>query len=506
MFHRRIKAIILISFLLYFIQSPSIAQEASQYVPINRANNALMDYLINSGNIHPHFTLQQPYYNLSCDSIAGYNIQNIFYFMRNKSMRYKKENTVSISLTGADKYKYLNNRNANRYRASGSVYVNYPHVIFYNRTTIDQDYKYDPNYAGDLSESAHWLYGRVNDAYGRFYMDHFNFFIGRTHRNWGPPDSYSLMLSNYAYSYDHVFASYQNKFLKFSLIFTRLENLPAWGQNDPNNLDSLTFYPKASKFLAGHRLDLNFSKNFQVALTEMATYGGPNRDFDLSFVNPMTLYYGLQRNDQKLNDGNWSLDVFYKPKPKITLYGQFMIDDIIVNNEPGQNDRANFPDRLGLNVSIRSGDIFLKGLNISAKYIRIWNRTYQSRWTWENYHYRGLGLGYPCASCEEFKLKIGYWGEFPLFIQDEFIIGRYGHVSLTDVFIPRKEPFPVPPAINNLVNRFMAHYFLNEKTDIFLNVEYFKNPNHYLNRLNQGSKFTFSLGLSHILGLSFFPN
>ena len=240
-----------------------------------------------------------------------------------------------------------------------------------------------------------------------------------------------------------------------------------------------------------------------MGLTEMATYGGPNRDFDLSFANPMTFYYGLQRNDRKLNDGNWSLDVFYKPKQKITLYGQFMIDDIIVNNEPGENDRASFPDRLGFNVSVRSGDIFLKGLNVSAKYIRIWNRTYQSRWTWENYHYRGLGLGYPCASCEEFKLKLGYWGKFPLFIQDEFIIGRYGHVLLTDVFIPKKEPFPVPPVINNIINRFMVHYFLSENTDIFMNVEYFKNPNHYLNRLNQGSQFTFSLGLSHSLGLRF---
>ena len=116
----------------------------------------------------------------------------------------------------------------------------------------------------------------------------------------------------------------------------------------------------------------------------------------------MTFYYGLQRNDGKLNDGNWSLDIFFKPTPKLTLFGQFMIDDIIVNNEPGQNDRTNLPDRFAMNISIRSGDFFL-GLNTNISYIRVWNRTYQSILTWENYHYRGLGLGYPCASCEEIK-------------------------------------------------------------------------------------------------------
>ncbi|WP_413855640.1 hypothetical protein, partial [Desulfobacula sp.] len=39
-----------------------------------------------------------------------------------------------------------------------------------------------------------------------------------------------------------------------------------------------------------------------------------------------------------------------------------------------------------------------------------WNYTYHSRDSWENYHYKGLRLGYPFSSSEEIKLKIGYWG------------------------------------------------------------------------------------------------
>ena len=80
------------------------------------------------------------------------------------------------------------------------------------------------------------------------------------------------------------------------------------------------------------------------------------------------------------------------------------------------DDRARFPDRLGVMFSTRTGDILLLGLNLDLTYTRIWNRTYQSKFTWENYHYRQLGLGYPCASCEEVKFKFGYWGLFPLYI------------------------------------------------------------------------------------------
>ncbi|MCK5033486.1 MAG: hypothetical protein KAS18_07625, partial [Calditrichia bacterium] len=149
----------------------------------------------------------------------------------------------------------------------------------------------------------------------------------------------------------------------------------------------------ARKYMVGHRLDINFYDNFQIALTEMAMYGGANRDIELALFNPMNFYYALQRNDKKAISGLWALDVFYKPVKTVSLYGQFLLDDIVVNNDPGVDDRARFPDRLGLMLSVRTGDFLLPGSNYDLTYVRIWNRTYQSKVTYENYHYRQLGLG-----------------------------------------------------------------------------------------------------------------
>ena len=499
---KNIFKIIIICFIL--VQNSQLCGQANlHYSHLSDVNYEFYDYMINAGYISPQFAMHQPYQHLVFDSKKIGKNEKIYRYIKNKYFNSEKLHGVAAELEISDKLKYLNQNTANRYRASGSVYISYPYIRLFNRTTIDEEYKYDPKFAGDLSESSHWLFGRVNDAYMDIDFGNFNIFAGRMKRNWGAPDSYSLMLSNNPYSYDHLYFSYQNNFLKLSVLCARLEDLSALGLNIPDQPDSLTFYENARKFLVGHRLDVHFSKNLQIGLTEMATYGGPDRDFDVSFLNPMTFYYGLQRNDRKLNDGNWSLDIFYKPTSKFTLYGQFMIDDIVVNNEPGQNDRANHPDRFAMSISIRSGDLFLTGLNTNLSYVRIWNDTYQSRWTWENYHYRGLGLGYPCASCEEIKLKFGYWGKFPLFIQNEFIIGRYGDVSFTDVFNLKKESFPVPPVTYNIVNRFSAYYFLTNQTRFYLRLESYKDADHYLNRLNQGSSFTFSLGFSYKIGHSF---
>jgi hypothetical protein len=469
------------------------------------AQYAFIDYLINSGRKMPPFVMQQPYTTDLFQENGKYsgffgNYWQKYYGFRSLGDTAVNQTGLSGQLLFSEKGKYLNEELANRFQAHGGIHIIYPYLTLGNRTGIDQEYKYDPNYAGDLSESENWLWGRVNDAYMNLNFKNFTFFIGRTSRNWGPVGQYSLLLSNHPYTYDHLFFSYANKWLKLSLIFSQLESLNALGYDKPDRYpDSLTVYSNARKFLVGHRLDFRILDNLQLAFSEMTIYGGEDRDIDHWFLNPMTFFYGLQRNDRKPNNGNWSVDVFYKPVKKLTLYGQLFIDDFIVNNEPGQNDRARFDDRLAVYASVRSGDLPLRGLNAEVSYNRVWNRTYQSRWTYENYHYRELGLGYPCASCEEVKIKLGYWGLFPLFIENEFMLGRFGATRLTDVNLLRKEPFPAPPVTENLANIFVMKYYLKTWFDIFLNVQYFREPEHYLNRLNEDSNLTINFGFRLLL-------
>lgn len=69
---------------------------------------------------------------------------------------------------------------------------------------------------------------KINDAYLNVNAGPFDLFFGRMDRNWGTLSSPGLILSNNHYSYDHAQISYTAKRGKFSMIFTRLEDLIAF--------------------------------------------------------------------------------------------------------------------------------------------------------------------------------------------------------------------------------------------------------------------------------------
>ena len=484
------KCLLLLQILFLCFSGSAFPQIAGNYFPLNNRIYQFIDYEINRGEFLPDFVLQQPI-SFSQIFVSRNGSQTADYFR----MRWEKwlGQPGSKFILNASDFLKSDEVLFNRTRLEGGFFYHSKNFTIGNLTTFDQNYKRDPYFAGDLSESDSWLYGRINEAYVEMNFNRFNFFIGRTQRNWGPIGEYSLILSDNPYSYDHALFQYRANTFRFSMIFARLEDLTAVTYKNPDSLIS-----DCRKFLVGHRLDLMISRNLQFGFTEMATYGGPGRDFEFSFMNPANFYYPVQRNDQRQMDGFWAVDMFYKPAKKWTLYGQFLIDDIIVNNEPGQNDRAQYPDRFAGTFSLRTADLILPGTNINFTYTRVWNRTYQSKTSWENYHYRGLGLGYPCASCEEIKFEFGYWGKFPFYLHNKMIWGRYGAVGLDDVFLMIKEKFPIAPVTNNFIDQLTVDYFFNPSLNITADFIYRKNPDHYSNRTSDKSNFIFKIGISYL--------
>ena len=461
-------AIVLLS-----IISNSVSQVGVKYIFPGNPVYYYFDYLINSGAAIPRYVLRQPF-EMGKDLPAKSTNKKGRFFAHYWNKFYYN-NRANIFFSPGDQIK-RDNSFLNYYRVFGGIIYSSSNITLVNRTEVNQNYKKDRFFAGDLSESSHWLYGRITDAYAVINFGKFDFFIGRTQRNWGAVGEKSLILSDNPYSYDHINLNYTTDHYKLSLIYAQLENLDAYSKSKVEDVPQLV--ADARKYLVGHRLDVRLKSNLQIAFTEMATYGGKERDIELVFMNPMTFYYPTQRNDQKQLDGFWSFDIFYKPTTKFTCYGQFLIDDIIVNNDPGVNDRAKYPDRFGMLISLRSAD-FIDGLNLDLTYVRVWNRTYQSKFTWENYHYRGLGLVYPCASCEEIKIKFAYWGFFPFFFLNEAIYGIYGNVELTDLFPLTKETFPIEPVQYNFLDNLKFYYFYNPILSLFASVEYRDKVEHY---------------------------
>ncbi len=488
--------------LFLFMVVPRLrAQEGVKFLYLDEAPvTAYLDYLINSGRFHPTWIFQQPY-ELDTLLFSAEGKSAGRYFRRYWQRAYG-EKEFSIRFQVREELRAHNGTFFERGAVAGIGQYLSEHVTVANRTAVDEDYKYDPRFAGDLSE-ADRIFGRVNDAYLNLRFGAFNAFIGRMKRNWGAPGSPGLILSDHPYTYDHLLLSYTTRHFRLSLIFAQLEDLAAQIYDPLGNPPTLQSISRARKYLVGHRLDVRLSDQFQFALTEMATYGGPNRNIDFLLLNPANFYYAIQRNDRRSINGKWSLDLFYQPQLPVSFYFQFLLDDIVLNtDEPDEREKRE--DRFALTFSVRNADL-LQGLNLGMTYVRVWNRTYQAFSTWENYHFRELSLGYPCASCEEIKLKWDYWGLFPLYFGNESILGRYGSVRLTDFYPYDKASFPLAPVTNNFFNELTIRYFYHPAIHFWLKARYVDKEGHYANRIDNFPGWTFFLGSRFHFGWGLTP-
>lgn len=474
-----------------------LAQDAAprQILYLDDWTYDLIAYGINNGTFNPQFVLNQPYdvaeVKAGLAPSGRWRELILPYLDRfygtpgtGKLILYGRNNVSVVSeselplRSGARAAPFgevalFDNRSKNHYNVAAQFNLNLPHLSLVNRTSINSEFLDDPLYPGDTGE---WIYGRLQDAFANVTFGSFDLFLGRTDRNWGMPGSPSMILSNNPYSYDHAQFSYRAGKIKFSMLVSRLEDLQ--GLNVQSDFPDSLFH--ARKYLTTHRIDLALSKRLQLGFTELAMYGGPGRDFEFSYLNPMSYFYLVQRNTGQEISGLWAIDFFYAPAKQWNVFAQVLLDDIILNNDdPGERDRN--PDRLGIQLRVSQADRLLQGLQTGLEYTRLGNRTYQAFRTWENFQTREKGLGYPAASVERLSVFANYFDLFPAIIKVTAAYQRSGDARLTDVFRGGKAPkFPVGVVETTWQAEARIRYLLNPWSQLTarVGVERIKNFGH----------------------------
>ncbi|MCB0284863.1 MAG: hypothetical protein KDF60_19950, partial [Calditrichaeota bacterium] len=74
------------------------------------------------------------------------------------------------------------------------------------------------------------------------------------------------------------------------------------------------------------------------------------------------------------------------------------------------------------------------------------------------------------------------------------VYGRYGAVSLMDLFPGQHEYFPVKPVKFNLLNDFELQYSFNSSISTYLNIRYLHSPGHYLSRIQNSKGWSARIG------------
>lgn len=237
--------------------------------------------------------------------------------------------------------------------------------------------------------------------------------IGRDYLQLGPGRGAQLLFSDNSRAFDMYYFRIGNRFLNFS----------AWGiELDRRRIpaaDSVNaaLARNSNRFLNGHRFSVQLKDRWFLGFNEVIVYGGPNRRWELPFVNPFQLYYAASVNleDVKLA-GNifYSIDWDLYLRDDLEIYGEFMLDDYQVESEQSSDlEPAEFGLLAGVNWTNVAGFTRSK---LNVEYSQVRNRTYNIlRSDWEKYLHRNEEIGhYLGNNFERFEASFDYWARSDL--------------------------------------------------------------------------------------------
>ena len=368
-----------------------------------------------------------------------------------------------------DRFRYtkINKRN---FRFSGKLGINNPkydphtnfktylklqalfdfdNVLLFSSVDFDKTLKDDNLFHGDKNE---WATVFIKNAYAVFRKKGIEVFGGRVSRNFGILNEYSSILSNYSYPFDHFGFSLTKSNLKFSFYTARLNNIQEGVdlqsvviENDFTiEGDTLLNVMDTKRYFAIQRLDFKLSGNVQAALSASTVYGGPNQSFEYEYLNPMNIFYASQRNSRIQMNNLYQLNLLFKNNSGSAVYIDFLIDDIIVNNEEGYNGSKYKDNRFALIVKFSKTNLFFDKNLFSINYARVWNETYLSYRNFENYIFFNKSIGYPFNSYHSIKLSLTDFRFEDFFNSIAISIYQKGsnEISSTEFFNESIQDFP----------------------------------------------------------------
>jgi hypothetical protein len=257
-------------------------------------------------------------------------------------------------------------------------------VVGFTRALIDTRLNVDPEYAGRKDRKIN---GRTEDGYVGGQWKYAELMLGRVGRNWGPPTQYGLMLGNYAYTYDHLFARIGSDRIHWSTVITRLDDsVPATG-------------PAIERYFSIHRLAVIW-RNLELAGTESYVYAGAGRNFEPSLVNPLNVYALSWRNEKQ--EGNLGLggEFALRTEGKGIFSGQLFLDDLQIDRSC--NPACKQPSSYGLTFSAEG--LPLRGeQRWFASFTRVSNLAYNNKNPAEHYEILGVGLGRGFSDYDEYR-------------------------------------------------------------------------------------------------------
>ncbi len=232
------------------------------------------------------------------------------------------------------------------------------HLFAYGDFRLDEQLAKDSLYKG---KKWRGFAGDIGNAFISYRDDRFELTLGRFGSFWGQRNS--LVLGPDAVM-DGLAYRLQWGRLTLSYRLAQLDGIVA-----PNDSSSLF----ENRYFAAHRFDFHPSDRLRLGLYETVIFGGPGRQIELFYLNPIIFFHGSQLNSGVDDNTAVGFDFTFKPKSGIKIYGQLHIDDIQLDQR-SKGDQE--PDEYGFLIGYYQADI-ASLFDLRCEYSHVTNRTYQ---------------------------------------------------------------------------------------------------------------------------------
>jgi hypothetical protein len=389
----------------------TLAAQASAYVPLDDIAYTYIDALVARGQLRELSTLERPFTERALreaidsartrepsDVVTSY-LDALYGAIQKYAVRPgNSDSAVAQSFRGrftADVYataqtsgrrELMLSDSSNDIRPAAAIRLAMAGgpVVGFTRVLIDTRLNVDPEFAGRKDRKVN---ARTEDGYVGGQWKYAELSVGRVGRNWGPPTLYGLMLGNYAYTYDHLFARIGSDRIHWSTVITRLDDsVVATG-------------PAIERYFSIHRIAVQW-RNLEIAGSESYVYAGAGRGFEPSLVNPFNIYALSWRNEKQ--EGNLGLggEIALKTESKGIFSGQLFLDDLQIDRscDPACKQPSSYA------MTFSAEGLRLRGdQRWFASYTRVSNLAYNNKNPAEKYEVLGVGLGRGFSDYDEFK-------------------------------------------------------------------------------------------------------
>lgn len=256
--------------------------------------------------------------------------------------------------------------------------------------------------------SPDYIYHDETDAYLSFNYKYVGLVYGKFKNYWGPACQGSLILSDYATSYDQFKLELNFSRFRFTSIYAFLIDFH-------ENVDDIL---QEKKYFAAHRLEVAPYKWLNIGLSESVMFKG--RSFEPAYLNPIMFFRSAEHYLGSPDNMMMGFDFKLNAVKNMAIYGELLIDDVMTTRLGA--------DWYGNKLAYTAGLFFVDPLTLPntdfrVEYTRIRPYVYTHR----------DGVNY-----EHYATRLGHWlrpNSDNVYLELNWQLSRHARISVYSRFL-----------------------------------------------------------------------